>query len=185
MALIPAIYIITSLYDHTKRLTCGEHLLRCGINTSNIYLIMIITTLQYKQVSPEQPHIRKTTPPRSPHRASGAPPPPPRIAFRIAFPGFGKPPTRLNYCSLLYIQRHGFSVTQQGRVFPITRKGLTLLPVLVRRPQHLPLGCQPRSLERSTHDSLSINLSKCRTLPDSARLHTRSTHRNHTNFKQR
>ena len=38
----------------------------------------------------------------------------------------------------------------------ILRKKLTLLPGLVRKPRHLPLGLQPRSPERSTHDSLSI-----------------------------
>ena len=116
---------------HTQRFT----LLRCGINTSNIYLIMIITTLQYKQ---SLPNNRASAQPRSPYS------------------GFGKPPIPLYWSSLLHIQRLRFSVTQQGRVSPITRKGLTLLPGLVRRPQHLPLGCQPWSPERSTHDSLSI-----------------------------
>ena len=37
----------------------------------------------------------------------------------------------------------------------MARKGLTLLPGLVRRPQHLPLGRQLRSPECSTNDSLS------------------------------
>ena len=57
-------------------------------------------------------------------------------------------------CSI--VKCHYFSVTQKGRVSPITRKGLTLLPGLVRRPQHLPLGHQPRSPERSPHHHLSI-----------------------------
>ena len=37
----------------------------------------------------------------------------------------------------------------------MARKGLTLLPGLVRRPQHLPLGRQQMSPECSTNDSLS------------------------------
>ena len=42
----------------------------------------------------------------------------------------------------------------QGRVSPVTRKGLSLLPRFVLRHQHLPLGRQPWSPERSTHFSL-------------------------------
>ena len=85
-ALIPAIHRITSPYNHTKWFTCGEHLLRCGINTSNIYTCnhMLITTLQYKQ---SLPNNRASAQPRNTWRASGAP--------RIASSGFGKPPTRL------------------------------------------------------------------------------------------
>ena len=37
----PATDIFTSLYNHTKRFTCGEHLLRCGIDTST-YIVLII-----------------------------------------------------------------------------------------------------------------------------------------------
>ena len=53
-------------------------------------------------------------------------------------------------------KRYDFSVTPKGRVSPVRRKGLTLLPRIVRRPQHLPPGCQLRSPERSTHFLLSI-----------------------------
>ena len=42
----------------------------------------------------------------------------------------------------------------KGRYPNLLRKRQSLLPGLVRRPRHLPL--QPRSPERSTHDSLSI-----------------------------
>ena len=55
-----------------------------------------------------------------------------------------------------YIREHGLSATQKGRVSPITRKRLSLLPMVVRRHQQLPLGRQPRSPECSTHFSLSI-----------------------------
>ena len=50
---------------------------------------------------------------------------------------------------------------------PITRKGLTLLPRIVRRPQHLPLGRQLRSPERNVPRT-----SFCRynDMPDSSRL---------------
>ena len=102
---------------------------------------MLITTQQYRTNSLS----RTTAHPRI--RATAQSPQPPRIAFS----GFGKSPSLP--CS---IQRLSLSVTQQGRVSPITRNGLTLLPGLVRRPQHVPLGCQPQSPECSTHDSLSI-----------------------------
>ena len=55
-----------------------------------------------------------------------------------------------------YIRAHGHSTTQKGWVSPFTRKGLSLLPTVVQRHQHLPLGRQPRSRERFTHFSLSI-----------------------------
>ena len=55
-----------------------------------------------------------------------------------------------------YFRAHGLSTTQKGRVSPFTREGLSLLPKVVRRHQHLPLGRQPRSPERSTRFSLSI-----------------------------
>ena len=58
-----------------------------------------------------------------------------------------------------------FTVTQKGRVSPITRKGLSLLLGLVRRPQHLPLGLQTRSPERSPLSSVDSTI--CRTLPNS------------------
>ena len=40
--------------------------------------------------------------------------------------------------------------------YPQTRGGLSLLPRIFRRHQHLPLGCQPRSPECSTHFSQSL-----------------------------
>ena len=110
IALIPAIYTFTSPYNHSKRFTCGEHLLRCGIDTSIIHSFHYDQYTTVQIVSPEQP--------RNTRRASGAP--------RIAFSGFRKPlhdSTNLPYSMA---KRHGFSVTQKGRVSPITRKGLTL-----------------------------------------------------------
>ena len=144
-ALIPAIYRITSPYNHTKQFTCGEHLLRCGINTSNIYNHMIITTLQYKQSLPNnrasaQPHNRAIR---------AGPREPPEYAS-------GNPLHDSNSLPCYIAKRHYFSITQKWRVSPITRKGLTLLPGLARRPQNLPLGRQPRSPERSLHNPLSI-----------------------------
>ena len=83
----------------------------------------------------------------------------------MQFPqGLGSPPNSLLRlretpyttslpCSMA--KRYGFSVTTKGRVSPVRRKGLTLLPRIVRRPQHLPPGRQLRSPERSTHFLLS------------------------------
>ena len=59
------------------------------------------------------------------------------------------------WSSPCYIRAHVLSTTLKGRVSPITRKGLSLLPTVVRTHQHLPLGRQPRSPEHSTHFSLS------------------------------
>ena len=101
-----------------------------------------VTSLQYIRLS------RRTAQPRNSHRASVAP--------RIACTGLGKPPTRLSYslpCSMA--KRYGFSVTPKGRVSPVRRKGITLLPRIVRRLQHLPPERQLRSTERSTHFLLS------------------------------
>ena len=112
---------------------------RCGINTSIIYLIMIITTLQYKQ---SLPNNRASTQPQG----LGSPPNSllrfretpytTLLVFPDLYPVYIQP-------SLLYIRLLSYPA----------RAGI---PNYVRRPQHLPLGCQPRSPERSTHDSLSI-----------------------------
>ena len=80
--LIPVIYSITTLYKHTQRLTCGEYLLRCGINTSIILISYYNPTLQYKQSLPGNtrfPRIRATVYTISPGgtptvRASAQPP---------------------------------------------------------------------------------------------------------------
>ena len=117
---------------------------------------MLITTLQYIQSLPgnsisahprnrttAHPRNRASTQPRSPHRASGA-------------PASGNPLHDCNSLPCSIMDRLYFSVTQKGRVSPITRKGLSLLLGLVRRPQHLPLGLQPRSPERSPHYPPSI-----------------------------
>ena len=68
-------------------------------------------------------------------------------------------------------KRYGFSVTHKGRVSPVRRKGLTLLPIIVRRPQHLPRGRQLRSPERSTlfrtrQASLPDSTAQLSVLPD-------------------
>ena len=60
------------------------------------------------------------------------------------------------WSSPYYIREPGLSTTQKGWVSPITRKGLSLLPTVARRHQHLPLERQPRSPERSTLFPLSI-----------------------------
>ena len=142
--------IFTSLYDHTKRFTCGEHLLRCGIDTSTyIVFIIIICILYYStnSLSLTIAHPRNRTTAQFPQGLGS----PPNSLLRLR----ETPYTTLLVFPALY-PRHDFSVTQKGRVSPPTRKGLTLLPGLVRRPQHLPLGLQPRSPECSTHTSLSI-----------------------------
>ena len=90
--------------------------------------------------------------------ASGAP--------RTALSGSEKPPTRPPLVfPLLYPSTRPLYPAR--RVSPITRKGLSLLPLVVRRNQHLSLGRQPRSPERSTHFSLGC-LSKA--TPDSSGL---------------
>ena len=50
--------------------------------------------------------------------------------------------------------------------YPRIREGLSLLPRIFRRHQHLPLGCQPRSPECSKCFQL-ITIRSRRTLPDS------------------
>ena len=50
--------------------------------------------------------------------------------------------------------------------YPRIRGGLSLLPRIFRRHQHLPLGCQPRSPECSKYFQLTTMRSR-RTLPDS------------------
>ena len=85
--------------------------------------------------------------PRTTHRASGAP--------RIASLGFGKPLHDFPSLPCSMVKCYGLSVTQKRRVSPVRRKGLTLLPRIARRPQHLPSGRQLRSPERSTHFLLS------------------------------
>ena len=54
-----------------------------------------------------------------------------------------------------YSRMDDHTSTQKGRV-PQTRGGLSLLPQIFRRHQHLPLGCQPRSPECSTRFSQSL-----------------------------
>ena len=127
-----------------QTVTCGEHLLRCGIDTSTYIVFIIIIYYSTNNLSRTTAQLR----------------------IRTTVQGLGSPPNSLlrlretPYTTLLVFPalypRHDFSVTQKGRVSPFTRKGLTLLPGLVRRPQHLPLGLQPRSPECSTHTSLSI-----------------------------
>ena len=61
------------------------------------------------------------------------------------------------WSSLYYNWTHGLSTTLQGWVSPITRKGLSLLPRDIWRHQHLPLGRQSRSPERSTTVTLCFS----------------------------
>ena len=112
--------------------------------------------------SPEERRIRATAQLHTTHRASGAP--------RIACLGFGKTPytTFLVFPALCMVERYGFSVTQKGRVSPVRRKVLTLLPRIVRRPQHLPSGVNygHRNAPRTSCCQVTI----CRILPDSGSL---------------
>ena len=102
--------------------------------------------------SPEQPCIRATAHPRNTRRASGAPPPPPEYPYQTS----GNPLHDSHSLPCSMAKRYGFSVTQKGRVSPVRRKGLTFLPIIIRRSQYLPPGRQLRSPERSTHFLLSI-----------------------------
>ena len=108
------IYLFTSPYNHTKRFTCGEHLLRCGIDTSIYIVIIIINTLQSNKLSRTTAHLR--------NRATGQHPQglgsPPNILHRLR-------ETPYTTCSLpcSVSIRYGFSVTQNGRVSPIRGRG--------------------------------------------------------------
>ena len=106
---------------------------------------------------PEEPRIHATVQPRTSHRASEVP--------RIACLGLGDPLHDFPSLPCSIVDRYGLSVTQKGWVSPVKRKGLTLLPTIVRRPQHLPYGYQLWSPERSTHFSLSSH-----NIPDSSGL---------------
>ena len=77
------------------------------------------------------------------------------------------------WSSPVYIRAHSLSTTLQGRVSPITRKGLSLLPPVVRRHQHLHLGvsCGHRNVPHTSHctskatmDSSGLRRSPSRTL---------------------
>ena len=161
-------YIITSLYDYNQRFTCGEYLLRCGINTSIIYFIKLITNTVYT-IPPGEQVFHASAQPYSLSRGTDLPcncatlQSLPGNRFSAHPQGFWKPHTGPSPSRL----------PRKGGYPQLLRKRLTLIPGLVRRPQHLPLGCQPRSPERSTHDSLSIyrnaELLRTRntTLPDS------------------
>ena len=61
-----------------------------------------------------------------------------------------------------YSRMDGYTSTQEGR-YPRIRGGLSLLPRIFRRHQHLPLGCQPRSPECFQ----LITMRSHQTLPDS------------------
>ena len=117
------------------------------IHVPALYIFhIIILPYSINSLSRGTPAFQASTQPRSCRRASGAP--------QIALSGFGKPPTRLVFPVL---SSFSYSQLPSWGGYPLmARKGLTLLPGLVRRPQHLPLGRQLRSPERSTNDYLSI-----------------------------
>ena len=112
-----------------------------------------------------------------------------RESPRIALSGSGKPRTRPPLVfpvpwpttrPLSYPERAGI---------PNYKEGLSLLPRVIRRHQHLPLGRQPRSPECSTHSSglgrppsrtLLIRNESCRTDPLLSELST--THYSHVNL---
>ena len=105
-----------------------------------------ITTLQYKQ---SLPNNRASAHPRNRAVPTGHRDPPNSFLMLretpyttlLVFPGLYPTSRPLSYPARVGIPNY---------------LGLTLLPGLVRRPRHLPLGCQLRSPEPSTHDSLSI-----------------------------
>ena len=85
---ISNIYIFTSPYNHTKRFTCGEHLLRCGIDTSIYIAFIIINTLLYNRLSQTTAHPRNRATAQFPQGLGS----PLNSLLRL----LGKPPTRLS-----------------------------------------------------------------------------------------
>ena len=96
----------------------GENLLRCGINTSTYTVFIIIIYYSTNSLSRTTAHTRNcaTVQPRNSRRASGARPPNSLLRLR-----------ETPYATLLVFPalcpRHDFSVTQNGRVSPITTRG--------------------------------------------------------------
>ena len=115
------IYVITSPNNHTKRFTCGEHLLS-GIDSSIYIVIIIIHTLQSNNLSRTAAHRCNCASTQPCNRATAHHP-----------QGLGSPPSSLHRlretpyttsslpCSVA--TRYGFSVTQNGRVSPIRGRG--------------------------------------------------------------
>ena len=164
--MIPAIYyVFTSPYNHTKRFTCREHFLRCGIDTSISIVIIIINTLQSNTLSRTTAHPRNhaSAQPRNTCRASGAP--------RIAFADFGKPPTRLLVFPARWLRAMASQLPGMGAGIPNTRKGLTLLPGLycsamwyVGQTHFSPITIHHRSLVRLPMRSLRTHTQRNHTL---------------------
>ena len=68
------------------------------------------------------------------------------------------------------IREHSLSTTLKGLVSPITMKGLSLLPTVVRRHQHLPLRWASAAVTGTFHTLSSVYLRLHQTLTDSADL---------------
>ena len=75
---------------------------------------------------------------------------------QIRPPGLQNPPSTVPTGFLLAIPERNTTRLPRKRGYPQTRGGLSLLPRIFRRHQHLPLGCQPRSPECSTRFSQSL-----------------------------
>ena len=129
------------------------------MDTSNTYFTL--QSIHYSTIdSPEELHIRATAQhPQSLHYSTLDSPEEPRIRATAQFPqglGLRKTPyTTLLVFPALWLNAMASQLPRKGRVSPVRRKGLTLLPRIVRRPQHLPPGRQLRSPKRSTHFLLS------------------------------
>ena len=120
------IYVFTSQYNHTKRFTCGEHLLRCGIDTSIYIVIIIINTLQSNKLSRTTAHPRIRATAQPRNRATAQHP-----------QGLGNPPNNLlrlletPYTTLLVFPARCYTLWllsyPEWAGIPNTRKGLTLI----------------------------------------------------------
>ena len=105
-----SIYVFTSPNNHTRQFTSGEHLLRCGIDTSIYIVIIIINTLQSNNLSRTTVHLRNRAPPQG----LGNPPKSHRLR---------ETPYTTSSLPCSVATRYGFSVTQNGRVSPIRGRG--------------------------------------------------------------
>ena len=117
---------------------------------------MIITTLQYKQ---SLPNNRASAQPRSPHRASGAPQ---ILRLRktpyttlLVFPALYPTSRPLSYPARAGIPNYEEGANTPSRTRPETPASPTRVSTTVTG---------------TLHTRFSVNLSKCRTLPDSANL---------------
>ena len=152
-ALIPA-YIESHHHAITPN---GLHAEHTSWDAALIPEIYIITSLHYStNRESTQPRNRASAQPCNPCRASGAP----RIAQAS-----GNPLHDSNSLPCSIVKRHCFSVTHKGRESPITSKGLTLLPGLVRDPRISHLG-----VSHSHRNALHTILCRLNDMPDSSGL---------------